>query len=156
MPGRVLPALLLAGIALASVWPIADMYRFEQKENWRGAVQYISAHEQPGDVVLMVDEDLWLPFEHYYRGSMSFSGVSRTITDRDFLAARAGLAASSHKRIWLVLSHTENQMLKDYLRTAGYTELVSESYFTSVEVDLFTVQSASATMGRSTGQAGGN
>jgi hypothetical protein len=153
MPGRALPALVIVGIALASWWPIADMYRFEQKENWRGAVQYISAHEQSGDVVLMVDEDLWLPFEHYYHGSMSHLGVSRTITDRDSLAARAGLAASSHNRIWLVLSHTENQLLKDYLLTSGYTELVSESYFTSVEVDLFTVQPSPATAGRSPGPA---
>ncbi len=156
MPGRVLPALAIAGIALASLWPIADMYRLEQKENWRGAVQHISTREQPGDVVLMVDEDLWLPFEHYYHGTMSHLGVSRTITDRDFLAARAGLAASSHQRIWLVLSHTENQMLKEYLMTSGYTELVSETYFTSVEVDLFQVQTAATSAGRGAGAAGGS
>jgi mannosyltransferase len=156
MAGRVLPAVVIAGIVLASSWPLADMYRFEQKENWRGAVQYIAAREQPGDVLLMVDEDLWLPFEHYYHGSMSHLGVSRTITDRDFLAARVGLVASSHKRIWLVLSHTENQMLKDYLVASGYTELASERYFTSVEVDLFTVQPSPAAVGWSSDAAGGS
>ena len=179
MPGRALPALLTAGIVLASSWPVADMYRFQQKEDWRGAVQYIAAHEQPGDLLLMVDEDLWLPFEHYYQGAMSHLGVSRTITDRDFLAARAGLAASSHRRIWLVLSHTENQMLKEYLMTSGYTKLASERHFASVEVDLFTVQptlaatslsgglahpatpwrtrgAVAANAGRSTGLAGSN
>jgi mannosyltransferase len=156
MPGRALPALVTVGIVLASLWPVVDMYRFQQKEDWRGAVQYIGAHEQPGDVLLMVDEDLWLPFEHYYRGSMSHLGVSRTITDRDFLAARVGLAASSHRRIWLVLSHTDNQILKDYLMTSGYTELLSERYFMSVEVDLFAVQSSPAVVGWSSALAGGS
>jgi 4-amino-4-deoxy-L-arabinose transferase-like glycosyltransferase len=153
MPGRALPALVTIAIVLASLWPISDIYRSQQKEDWRGAVQYIAAHEQPGDVLLMVDEDLWLPFEHYYHGSMSHLGISRTITERDFLAARVGLAASSHKRIWLVLSHTENQLVKDYLMTSGYTELASEKYFMNVEVDLFTVQSFPAAVGRDTGLA---
>jgi mannosyltransferase len=153
MPGRAVPALVAAGIVLASLWPIADMYRFQQKEDWRGAVQYIGAREQSGDVLLMVDEDLWLPFEHYYHGSMTHLGVSRTITDRDFLAARVGLAASNHKRIWLILSHTDNQMLKDYLMTSGYTELASEQDFMSVEVDLFTVQSSPVAGGRSSDPA---
>lgn len=144
MPGRALATLVTVAIVLASSWPISDMYRFQQKEDWRGAVQYIDAQEQPGDVLFMVEEDMWLPFEHYYHGSMSHWGVSRTITDRDFLAARVGLAASSYKRIWLVLSHTTNVMLKDYLMTSGYTELVSEKYFKDVEVDLFAVQSSAA------------
>ena len=104
----------------------------------------------------MVDEDMWLPFEHYYHGSMDYVGVSRTITDRDFLAARVGLASSGHTRIWLVLSHTENSMLKDYLRTSGYTELVTERQFMSVEVDLFTVQSSLAELRWSSGLMGGS
>ena len=151
MPGRVLPALATVSIVLASMWPIADMYRNQQKEDWRAAVQYISAHERAGDVLLMVDEDLWLPFEHYYHGSMSHLGISRTITDRDFVAARVGLAASSHKRIWLILSHTENKMVKDYLMASGYTELVLERHFMSVEVNLFAVQSSRAAGGQDSG-----
>jgi mannosyltransferase len=156
MPGRILPALLAVSIALASWWPIVDMYRSQQKEDWRGAVRYISIHEQPGDVLLMVDEDLWLPFDYYYHGAMTRFGISRSITDRDFLAARVGLVASSHKRVWLILSHTENQMLKAYLMTSGYTELVAERYFTSVEVDLFAVRSYPAAAGWSGRPAGGS
>ena len=151
MPGRALPALVTLAIVLASLWPITDMYRFQQKEDWRGAVQYISTQEQDGDVLVMEDEDMWVALEHYYHGPMSYLGVSRTIFDRDFLAARVGLAASTHRRIWLVLAHTENQILKDYLKTCGYTELVSERYFMNVEVDLFAVQSPASQQGYGTG-----
>ena len=137
MPGRLAKSLLAGAIVLVSLWPIANIYRYQQKEDWRGSVQYISAQEQPGDVLLMVDEDIWIPFEHYYRGSMYHMNVSRAVTDRDFLMARVGLAASSYRRIWLVLSHTNNLLLKDVLMASRYTELVSEKHFINVEVDLF-------------------
>lgn len=139
MPGRFLPAIVTLAIVLVSLWPIANIYRYEQKEAWRSAVHYIAAHEQPGDCILLVDEDIWLPFEHYYRGSLSYTGVSRTITDRDFLAARVGAVLSTHSRIWLILSHTNNFALKDYLITSRYTRLEWEKHFTGVEVDLFTI-----------------
>jgi len=139
MPGRVLPLLMTFTILLASAWPIANAYRYEQKENWRAAVQYISAQEQAGDLILLVDEDIWLPFEHYYRGSARRMGVSRVITDRALLAARVGMALPGYSRIWLVLSHTDNLALKEYLKTSRYTRLVSEKQFTQVEVDLFAV-----------------
>lgn len=139
MPGRFLPAIVTLAIVLASLWPIANIYRYEQKEAWRSAVQYIAAHEQPGDLVFLVDEDIWLPFEHYYRGSLSYTSVSRTITDRDFLAAQVGAVLSTHRRIWLILSHTSNFALKDYLITSRYTQLEWEKHFTGVEVDLFTI-----------------
>jgi 4-amino-4-deoxy-L-arabinose transferase-like glycosyltransferase len=139
MPGRTLPVLVIVAIVLASSWPIADIYHYEQKEAWRSAVQYIASQEKPGDYVFLVEEDIWLPFEHYYRGSLSYTGVSRAITDRDFLAARVGMVLPTHRRIWLILSHTSNFALKDYLMTSRYTQLESEKHFTGVEVDLFTI-----------------
>jgi hypothetical protein len=147
MAGRILAPLVLGAIVLISLWPIANIYRYEQKENWRAVVQYVTAEEQPGDLIFMVDEDVWLPFEHYYRGSMRRTGVSRVMTDRDLLAARVGTVLPNYDRIWLVLSHTDNMALKDYLTTSRYTELVSERYFTGVEVDLFAIKSASADRG---------
>ncbi len=144
MRGQVLGTLTLAAIVLISLWPIANMYRYEQKENWRAAVQYITSEEQPNDLIFMVDEDVWLPFEHYYRGSVRRMGASRVVTDRDLLAARVGMVLPSYSRIWLVLSHTDNLLLKDYLSMSRYTELVSEKHFTGVEVDLFAIKPAVA------------
>jgi 4-amino-4-deoxy-L-arabinose transferase-like glycosyltransferase len=139
MPGRL--RLLLAGmVVVLSMWPIANIYRYEQKENWRAAVEYIAAHEQSGDVILLVDEDVWLPFEHYYQGSMRRLGISRSIDDRDLLVARLGMILPGHNRIWLVLSHTDNWMVRDYMMHSQYTELSSGRDFTGVHVDLFTVQ----------------
>lgn len=139
VPGRLVGPLLTAAIVLASLWPIANTYRYEQKEDWRSAVQYISAQERPGDLIVLVDEDVWLPFEHYYRGPTRRVGVSRSIADRDLLAARVGMWVPSYTRIWLVLSHTDNLALKDYLETSRFTRLASERHFTLVEVDLFDV-----------------
>ena len=141
VPGRALRVLLLGAVVLASAWPIANMYRYEQKENWRAVVQYISAEEQTDDVILLVDEDIWLPFEHYYEGSVRRVGVSRVVTDRDLLFARVGMLLPHHARIWLVLSHTDNLALKDCLTASRYTQVLSERHFTGIEVDLFTVGS---------------
>jgi len=126
-------------LVVLSLWPLASTYRDRQKEDWRSAAQHVMAQERPGDAMLMVAEDIWLPFDHYYRGSIYRQGIGGTITDRSLLAAHVGLAASSYRRIWLVLSHTENVALKDYLLTSGYANLVSEKYFHLVEVDLFEV-----------------
>jgi hypothetical protein len=146
-PGRILGVLVLGAIVLLSLWPITNIYRYEQKENWRAAVQYLTAGEQLGDLILLVDEDIWLPFEHYYRGSTRRMGVSRMVTDRDLLAARVGTILPNYNRIWLVLSHTDNLALKEHLTTSRYTELVSERHFTRVEVDLFVIKPGTADHG---------
>jgi mannosyltransferase len=140
-PGGILKPLLVGAIVLVSALPVANTYRYEQKENWRAAVQYITAEEQPSDLIFLVDEDIWLPFEHYYDGSARRVGVSRVVTDRDLLAARVGMLLSDHARIWLVLSHTDNLTLKDCLMASRYTQVLSEKHFTGVEVDLFAVRS---------------
>jgi 4-amino-4-deoxy-L-arabinose transferase-like glycosyltransferase len=133
--------LALTGLMVAlSVLPIVNIYRYEQKENWRGVVEYIAAHEKAGDVILLVDEDIWLPFEHYYRGSTRRLGISRSIHDRDLLAARVGMILPSHGRIWLILSHTDNWMIRDYLAESRYTELSLDRDFAGVHVDLLTVR----------------
>jgi len=138
-PGRLAGPLLTAAILLASLWPIANTYRYQQKEDWRGAVQYIRAQERPGDLIVLLDEDVWLPFEYYYRGPTRRVGVSRSIADRDLLAARVGMWVPSYARIWLVLSHTDNLALQDYLETSRFTRLASEKHLFLVEVDLFDV-----------------
>jgi hypothetical protein len=45
----------------------------------------------------------------------------------------------SYARIWLVLSHTDNLALQDYLETSRFTRLASEKHLFLVEVDLFDV-----------------
>jgi 4-amino-4-deoxy-L-arabinose transferase-like glycosyltransferase len=138
MPSRLRVA-AIGMVLLLTAWPIANTYRYEQKENWRAATQYIAAQEQSGDVIVLVDEDIWLPFEHYYRGSTRRLGISRAVDDRDLLAARVGMIAPGYQRLWLVLSHTDNWMLRDVLKSSPLAELVSERSFTGVHVDLFLI-----------------
>jgi len=66
-------------------------------------------------------------------------GISRGVTDRDLLAARIGTLLATDTRIWLVLSHTDSFLSKEYLKTSRYTQLVSEKVFTQIEVDLFAI-----------------
>ena len=144
MPGRLTRLVMVGAVLLISLWPIANTYRRQQKEDWRTAVQYVSTDEQPDDVIVLVDEDIWLPFEHYYHGATRRIGISRVVTDESLLAARVGVILPNHNRIWLILSHTDNYAIKDHLISSRYAELVSERHFTGVEVDLFNIQSSIA------------
>ncbi len=139
LPDRRSRFLLAAALLVLTLWPLANMYRFQQKEDWRNAAAYVSSLEQPDDVLLMVDEDIWLPFDHYYQGSMYHLGVSRAITDRDLLTARVGLAAKSYRRVWLLLSHTNNILLKEIVQQYPGIQPVEERHFLNVEVDLFMI-----------------
>ena len=137
LPAR-LPRIVLALVLLLlTLWPLVNTYRIQQKEDWRSAAALISLQEQPGDVLLTVDEDIWLPFEHYYSGSLYYQGISRDITDPDLLRARIGQAALANHRVWLLLSHTNNVLLKDVLRQFPNSRMILEQHFLNVEVDLF-------------------
>ncbi len=134
-------------VLLLTLWPIVNTYRYQQKENWRSAVAYISAQEEAGDAILLVDEDVWLPFEHYYRGPASRSGISRSVIDRQLVSARIGLLASVHQRIWLVVSHSDNWLVRDCLVASKYASLVVQEDFGGVYVALFDIDRGSPLAG---------
>ena len=137
LPAR-LPRIGLAlALLVLTLWPLANTYRLQQKEDWRGAAALIASHEKPGDVLLTVDEDIWLPFEHYYHGSLYYQGISRDITDLDLLKARVGQAALAYRRVWLLLSHTNNVLLKQVLQQFPGSQMVIEQHLLNVEVGLF-------------------
>ncbi len=130
---------VLIGVLVLSAWPLLNTYRYEQKENWRAVVDHIAESERDNDVIMLLDEDIWLPFEHYYRGTTRWVGVSRTVADRSILNARVGMLLMSYDRVWLVLSHTDNMLLREVLTDAPNAELIGEERFTGVEVELFAV-----------------
>lgn len=142
LPTRLPRVALALALLLLTLWPLANMYRMQQKEDWRSAALLISTQEQAGDVLLTVDEDIWLPFEHYYEGSLYYQGISRSITDRDLLRARVGEAALAYRRVWLLLSHTNNVLLKDVLQEFPGSSMILERHFLNVEVDLFDLGNA--------------
>ena len=137
LPGRRLRIGLALVLLLLTLWPLANTYRLPQKEDWRSAAALIASQEQPGDILLTVDEDIWLPFEYYYRGSLYYQGISRSVSDKDLLRARVGQAASAYHRVWLLLSHTNNILLKDVLQQFPGSRMVLEQHYLNVEVDLF-------------------
>jgi hypothetical protein len=131
---RLLTTVLIVAL---SIWNVAYIYRYPQKEDWRAVVAYIESREQVGDLILLVDEDIWLPFEHYYQGEARREGISRGITDRELVAARMGALLHGYERMWLVLSHTDNWLVRDYLNTSGLVQHLDGRDWTGIRVDLY-------------------
>ncbi len=141
IPWRWPRLVVFIAVVLVTAWPVANTYRYQQKEDWRGAVQYIAESEQAGDIIFLLDEDIWLPFDHYYRGSLERNGISRQEKDPAVIAARLDDVVDKASRIWLVLSHTDNLMVKDDLLSRSGVQMVSARPLTGIEIDLFEVRS---------------
>jgi len=136
LPGRAWAAIGTGALLLAWVPPLRAMYLEPQKEDWRNAVAYIAAAERSGDVIALVDEDIFVPFEYYYRGSAIQYRVSRFRTAEELQPIVAEMLAAA-ERAWLVESHTTNHDLKAVLgQTPGLAQLDHRS-FLGIEVYLY-------------------
>jgi len=70
---RALPALsLLLSVVNVTLIP---------KDEWRQAIQFIHAHQQPGDVTWLLSDYLRAPYLYYDRGRSDWTGVSPEMTD---------------------------------------------------------------------------
>jgi len=67
------------------------------KEDWRGAVAYVEAHEMAGDGLALRQLQYVVPFRYYYRGALEPAAVtlSRQTTPLEDIAAGC-------ERLWLV------------------------------------------------------
>ena len=107
-----LTALYLAGVAAALVVVHSGMH----KEDWRGAANFLASRAEPGAVVFLVDEDINIPFEFYYRQPAELHPVWRGHTSDEDLSTRVDEVAANAQEFWLVVSHTDNDSLEQYLR----------------------------------------
>jgi len=113
-PRAITGAVVLAGVLACLV----SFQRYDvQREDWRGAAQYVAAHAAPGDAVLVYDPDRTLPFGDYFtplsRG-VPFHGVptdidldrydpfQHAIRDTTVVAARLASLGIAGRPLWFV------------------------------------------------------
>jgi hypothetical protein len=79
------PRLVASGAVAALV--VASLLNYErhglQREDWRAAAQYVSAHADPGDAVLIYDPDRALPFGDYFDAAPTSIPVHGVPVDMD-------------------------------------------------------------------------
>ena len=133
---RTVPRWALAGLYLAGVvMALALVYSTPQKEDWRGAAEYLASQAKPGAVVFLVDEDIRVPLEFYYTQPADLHPVWRGHTSDEDLSPRVDGVAANADEFWLVVSHSNNDALEQYLRRFG--NVVERSEFRDVSVIRF-------------------
>jgi mannosyltransferase len=112
---------VLIGMTALSLQGTANYYARDfdlLREDWRGATAYVTEHQQPGDAILFHANQGRMPFDYYAQlwnrpePVIYFPGANRIITWHDFMGspslATLNEAAKESRRVWLVLSHTND------------------------------------------------
>ncbi len=131
--------LALAIVALSAV-SLHTLYRVQQKEDWRGAAAYVDNHVQPADVIFLVDEDIFIPFHHYFRHATDEQRVWRGLDDPQALDALVEAAIIQHDRLWIVRSHAPGRALDQAIERNARTALVTRRAFLGIEASLFRIR----------------
>lgn len=116
------------GVALI----LLQVYFVPQKEDWRGAAAYLTQNAPPGAAIFLVDEDIRVPLEHYYKQPAEFIQIWRGhVADAD-LSPKIAPVMSGTDEAWLVVSHTDNDAVEQYLRR--FADVVERRDFPGVSV----------------------
>jgi len=127
--GVILP--YFAGVALI----LAQVYFVPQKEDWRGAAAYLTENAPPGAAIFLVDEDIRVPVEHYYKQPAEFIQIWRgEVTDAE-LSRKIDPVRKRTDEAWLVVSHTDNDAVEQYM--LHFADIVEKREFTGVSVFYF-------------------
>lgn len=129
-------AMTLLIVAVSGV-AVTQAYLRQDKEDWRGTAARVAAAEKPGDYIFLMDEDVLIPFRFYYHGSATVQTVWRGRTEVDVLQKLVDGAVSAHPRVWLVLSHTTNMLLKQMLVQDSRLRLTYEEELVGVYLARF-------------------
>ena len=116
---------------------VTQAYLRQDKEDWRGTAARVAAEEKPGDYIFLMDEDVLIPFSFYYHGPATIQTVWRGRTEVDVLQKLVDGAASAHPRVWLVMSHTTNMLLKQMLVQDSRLRLAYEEELVGVYLARF-------------------
>ena len=111
--GRAAVGLALIGL---SAYSLQAYYAGFEKEDWRGAAEYVGAAAEPGDLVLFSAPWGQIPFDYYYRQQetpVEMRGVPVDLFTRGELEPamrEADLPAlrdliAGRDRVWLVYAH---------------------------------------------------
>lgn len=140
IPNRWLRWGLALAIVAFSASSLYTLYRVQQKEDWRGAAAYVDDRVQPADLIFLVDEDIFIPFHHYFRHAADEQRVWRGLEDPQTLDALVDAAIVGHNRLWVVRSHAPGRALDQAIERNARTELAARRTFLGIEGSLFRVR----------------
>jgi mannosyltransferase len=137
--GKVRLPWLSTGLTLllvaASLYAVSGIYRGQYKEDWRGAAAYISARVAANDLLVLMDEEIRVPFSYYYGSGSLRIEVSRFA---DGVALDKAAAEIQRKQrgghLWLVVSHADSQGLEQRLQTVPGLRLVASPRFVGLKL----------------------
>ena len=90
-------------------------------------------------MICLIDEDASAVFGYYYRGPLPVIGISGSLRDEAQIGAEAFDLASRYKRIWLVMSHTNNAAFRKSLESGARFELLGEWTVIGIQLALFRI-----------------
>lgn len=91
--------LLIAGLIIASGYGLLNT-RFDPtfyKDNWRDTVTYLEQHSRPGDIILIYNSHLQIPFTYHYQGDLPYQPITRLQDNQPIEPLTAG-----HRRAWVL------------------------------------------------------
>jgi len=121
---KVINSLLLVGIMMLPI--VSKTLPYDQREDWRSAVDYINQNVRNGDVVGFLNPWIFSHFQYYNKTNVNFFGMTTdsTFTNRELLAASIGDAVTSenlggiisriqrkvrpYKRLWIIENRGSN------------------------------------------------
>lgn len=132
---------LMLLVLMATVVSIRNHYYIDKyaKEDHRSAAQFVSAHSEDGDVILVAQPK---PFKYYYRGPL----VTHTLFwSPRFYQQMIGERIHGFDRAWLVMSRRWEWVLDQEGRTKSYMKstfpVVIETTFANLYLGLFELPS---------------
>lgn len=102
IPGRVLRGAALFGLVILSGWGILIDLDHAIRDDWVAATAFVSAHEQPGDTVIVIPDWGQEAFRFHYRGAAPVTGVFPTVSPEVDLDAIMESLVEGYDRAWLV------------------------------------------------------
>ena len=99
-------AFVLAVVVVASMGVSRHNYfvhkRYQAKEDYRGAAQFIMENERIRDAVIVSGPESMTAFMHYYRGGRPVTAMPKSGPDPNEIAEALADLAKSYDRLWLV------------------------------------------------------
>lgn len=104
------------------------------KEPWREAQQFVEAHSEPGDLVLLHPWYLHLVWDYYDRQRIERLLLPREEVTPEAVLEQVGERVKQAKRVFLILAHEETEDPNAYFRIVGAAVMQSWLGTGSVEM----------------------
>jgi hypothetical protein len=102
IPQRAIRGAALFGLVLLSVAGIRADLDHSIRDDWVAAADFVTAHELPGDAVIVIPDWGQEAFRFHYHGAASVSGVFPQVSQAVDLDGVLSSLVEGHERVWLV------------------------------------------------------